>query len=434
MKKWINLLVFLLVGFSASSQEKNPDKKGHAIGFHFTLHDFQTGQDLKNLGLSEVLNKGEWNEIKHMSPGFALSYLKGMTDNIDFMGRLGFASLVDMPIKSRQGRGDGLTHPLVESDVNLNFKLTSDKYWVSPYISLGAGASTWNGYWAAYFPAGLGLQVNFYDKAYLILQSQYRLPLTSNNANHLFYSLGFAATIGKKKELPPPLPPPPADTDGDGITDPQDACPTVAGIAAFQGCPDTDNDGIKDSDDKCPTVPGVARYEGCPIPDTDGDGINDEADKCPTIAGIARYNGCPIPDTDGDGVNDEEDRCPDVPGVVENRGCPKIDFQAHEVTFQSGKSILLIQGKKELDVLVDVLQKNPTVRVSLEGHTDNTGTDKINDPLSVKRAEAAKAYLVSKGIEESRLETSGFGSKSPVADNKTAQGRKLNRRVEVKVL
>jgi outer membrane protein OmpA-like peptidoglycan-associated protein len=226
------------------------------------------------------------------------------------------------------------------------------------------------------------------------------------------------------------------DTDNDGINDEMDKCPNEAGLAKYNGCPipDTDGDGINDETDKCPTVAGLAKYNGCPIPDTDGDGINDETDKCPTVAGLAKYNGCPVPDTDGDGINDEEDRCPEVAGIVENRGCPKIDFQAHEVTFQSGKSILLAPGKKELDVLADLLTKNPNVRVSLEGHTDNSGTDRVNDPLSAKRAEAAKAYLVSKGIDASRMETASFGSKNPVADNKTAAGKKLNRRVEVRVL
>jgi outer membrane protein OmpA-like peptidoglycan-associated protein/opacity protein-like surface antigen len=241
-----------------------------------------------------------------------------------------------------------------------------------------------------------------------------------------------------KKAVPVVVAPVPVviDTDNDGIADPADKCPTVPGLAKYDGCPipDTDKDGINDEEDKCPTVAGLAKYKGCPIPDTDGDGINDEEDKCPTVAGLARYQGCPIPDTDGDGVNDEEDRCPDVPGVIENKGCPKIDFQASDVTFQSGKAILLAAGKKELDVLADLLKKNPTVRVSLEGHTDNSGTDKVNDPLSVKRAEAAETYLVSKGIEADRMETAGFGSKVPVADNKTAAGKKLNRRVEVKIL
>jgi outer membrane protein OmpA-like peptidoglycan-associated protein len=71
--------------------------------------------------------------------------------------------------------------------------------------------------------------------------------------------------------------------------------------------------------------------------------------------------------------------------------------------------------------------------MSLEGHTDNSGTDKANDELSQKRADAAKAYLVSKGIDTDRLSTAGFGSQQPIADNKTAAGKAKNRRVEIKV-
>jgi outer membrane protein OmpA-like peptidoglycan-associated protein len=237
--------------------------------------------------------------------------------------------------------------------------------------------------------------------------------------------------IGLERYQGCPIP----DTDKDGINDEVDKCPSVAGLAKYDGCPipDTDKDGINDEEDKCPSVAGLAKYNGCPIPDTDKDGINDEEDKCPSVAGLAKYNGCPVPDTDGDGINDEEDRCPDVAGVIEMMGCPKIDFQANEVTFQSGKSVLLAAGKKELDVVKDFMTKNQSVKLSLEGHTDNSGSDKVNDPLSQKRADAAKAYLVSKGIEAGRLTTAGFGSQQPVADNKTAAGKAKNRRVEIKV-
>jgi outer membrane protein OmpA-like peptidoglycan-associated protein len=436
MKKWISLTPALGILFTTIAQEKNLYRKNHTLGVHFTLHDFKTAALLKNSSLSDVLNKGDWNNISEMNPGFAFSYMKGLTNNLDVMARLGYSNL-EYP---RPGTNPGINSnakALIETDVNLNVKLLSDKYWVSPFISIGAGASQWNGYYAAYFPTGLGLQLNLYDQVFGLVQAQYRLPISANAANNLFYSFGLGANIGKKKEVIVPAPPPlpvvvPVDTDGDGIVDTEDACPTVAGLAKFKGCPDTDKDGIQDSEDKCPTVAGIAQFQGCP--DTDGDGIQDSEDKCPTVAGLARYQGCPIPDTDGDGVNDEEDRCPDVPGVVENKGCPKVDFQASDVTFQSGKAVLLPAGKKELDVLVDLLKKNPNVRISLEGHTDNTGTDKINDPLSANRAAAAEAYLVSKGIEADRMDTAGFGSKVPVADNKTAAGKKLNRRVEVKVL
>ena len=226
------------------------------------------------------------------------------------------------------------------------------------------------------------------------------------------------------------------DTDNDGINDEEDKCPAVAGIAKYQGCPipDTDGDGVNDEEDKCPAVAGLAKYQGCPIPDTDKDGINDEEDKCPNVPGIAKYQGCPIPDTDGDSVNDDDDRCPTVPGPAENRGCPVIEnFHANRVTFATGKSILTAQGKKELDLAVAYLNKYPDVKVSLDGYTDSTGTDKINNPLSEKRAGAALAYIVSKGIDAARVTSAGHGSADPVADNKTAGGRSQNRRVEVKI-
>lgn len=227
------------------------------------------------------------------------------------------------------------------------------------------------------------------------------------------------------------------DTDGDGVNDEQDKCPNQTGLAKYQGCPipDSDGDGINDEEDKCPNQAGVAAYQGCPVPDTDGDGIKDDVDKCPNQAGIEKYQGCPIPDSDGDGINDEEDRCPNEPGVPEMKGCKKIEkFEASRVTFATGKSILTPQGKKELDVVVAFMQHAPEgLKINLVGHTDSTGSDKINIPLSQARADAAKAYLVTKGIDQSRIATDGRGSSEPVATNKTKAGKALNRRVEVTV-
>lgn len=226
------------------------------------------------------------------------------------------------------------------------------------------------------------------------------------------------------------------DTDGDGINDEVDACVTVPGLAKYNGCPipDTDGDGLNDEEDKCPTVPGLPKYQGCPIPDTDGDGLNDEEDKCPTVAGLARYQGCPIPDTDGDGINDEEDRCPQVPGVPEMQGCPEIKYEGSSVKFAVNSANLTASGKAELDKLVAYLNTHPAIRVKLDGHTDASGNDKINNPLSENRALAAKDYLVSQGIDAGRIDTEGFGSTQPIADNKTAEGKAKNRRIEVKIL
>jgi len=226
------------------------------------------------------------------------------------------------------------------------------------------------------------------------------------------------------------------DTDGDGINDEVDKCPSVAGLAKYEGCPipDTDKDGVNDEQDKCPTVAGLPKYQGCPIPDTDKDGVNDEEDKCPTVAGLPKYQGCPIPDTDNDGVNDEEDKCPTIAGVAENGGCPVIKFNAANVQFATGTSTLTKNAKTELNKLVPIMNSQyPDIKVSIEGHTDNTGKAESNQKLSEKRAEAVKTYLVSKGISADRLTTVGHGSEMPIEDNGTAAGKAKNRRVEFKL-
>ncbi len=234
------------------------------------------------------------------------------------------------------------------------------------------------------------------------------------------------------------------DSDGDGINDQLDKCPNTPGLAKYDGCPipDTDGDGINDELDKCPTVKGLAKYDGCPIPDTDGDGINDELDKCPTVAGPADRNGCPIPDTDADGINDDNDKCPDIAGTAANQGCPDVPANltkslqsaAGKISFGSNNATLTTSGKTSLNQVVILMNENPAMKLMIEAHTDNVGDDDRNEELSENRADAVKAYLVSKGIAEDRIETEGYGESMPIADNNTAAGRAKNRRIELKMM
>jgi OOP family OmpA-OmpF porin len=102
--------------------------------------------------------------------------------------------------------------------------------------------------------------------------------------------------------------------------------------------------------------------------------------------------------------------------------------------FDFGKSVLKPEGKAKIDDMVSKVKGMNLEVVIAVGHTDSVGDDAFNQKLSVARSEAVKAYLVSKGVEKNRIYTEGKGEKQPVADNKTADGRAKNRRVEIEAV
>jgi OOP family OmpA-OmpF porin len=111
----------------------------------------------------------------------------------------------------------------------------------------------------------------------------------------------------------------------------------------------------------------------------------------------------------------------------------KVTFAA-DAFFDFDKSVLKPEGQAKLSDLVDKTKGINLEVIIAVGHTDSVGGDAYNQRLSIKRAEAVKAFLVSRGIEKNRVYTEGKGEKSPVADNRTREGRAKNRRVEVEVV
>jgi outer membrane protein OmpA-like peptidoglycan-associated protein len=239
---------------------------------------------------------------------------------------------------------------------------------------------------------------------------------------------------------------PPVDSDGDGLTDDKDKCPKVA-AQTKDGCPipDTDGDGVTDDKDKCPKVPAKTE-DGCPPPigDTDGDGIKDDKDKCPKVP-AQTPDGCPLPDRDKDGIPDADDKCPDKPetknGYEDSDGCPdalpkkvkRFTGAIKGIYFANNKATIRRVSFGKLNRAVKVLKEFKSLKVIIRGHTDAKGSDAYNVDLSQRRAQAVRTYMVSKGIDESRLEAAGVGKGEPIADNKTARGRAKNRRIEFKL-
>jgi outer membrane protein OmpA-like peptidoglycan-associated protein len=297
------------------------------------------------------------------------------------------------------------------------------------------------------FHFGAGAKLNLDD--FIGLRLDVRDNITQKHdstqgtpTHHPEATLGIAFTLDTRS----PPPPPPPDADADGITDADDKCPKQAGPAPT-GCPpppDADADGLEDSRDGCPNEAGPAPT-GCPDKDPDHDCVPLPEDKCPTEAGIAP-DGCPDPDPDRDGVQGAADKCPNEPETKnlfeDEDGCPdtipekvkKFSGVIPGIEFDLGKATIRPKSKGTLNEAADVLKEFPSLRIQIQGHTDNVGTREKNVKLSGERAESVKQYLVDQGIAGKRIETEGVGPDRPIEDNKTAAGRQKNRRIEFKLI
>lgn len=187
-------ILFCLFSNISSAQDK--PIRPRALGVSFIMNDFSTAQRIRNGSLSQVFRDKKWSKFKEMSPGLALTYFKGLKPCVDFAGTLA-ASFVNYPLRNNKPAG-GSDALLLEGDVSGNFKMFDESYWVTPYVSLGVGASKYRGYYAAFVPVGLGFKVNLFDEAAVFIASQYRIPVSYETGNyHFMYSFGIAGVIGK---------------------------------------------------------------------------------------------------------------------------------------------------------------------------------------------------------------------------------------------
>ncbi len=450
MKNLSRLFIATLLLLSFSNANAQDGNNPWAIGVGINAVDFYPVGESEPLGeyFDEYFNVSDhYNFLPSLSSISVSRYLGGgfvfaAAGTINEIDKIGDAS------------ADDLSYYGVDGTIKYSFGSIFNNAWFDPYLGVGGGYTWVDEIGAGTLNGTLGFNLWFSENIGVTVQSAYKHSFEDYLAKHFQHTVGLAIKFGGK------------DTDGDGIYDKDDACPEVAGLAAFNGCPDSDGDGIEDAKDDCPNEAGLAEFNGCPdsdgdgvpdnkdacptvaglkelagCPDADGDGVADKDDECPNVAGPAANKGCPWPDRDGDGVLDKDDKCPDEVGTVANNGCPEIkptvevmkqlNDYARTILFDTGKATFKKESIQTLESMNAIFKEYPKADFHIDGHTDSVGSDKSNQLLSERRANAVRDWLIANGIDQARLEARGFGEANPIDSNTTAGGRTNNRRVEV---
>ncbi len=427
-KKVIGVTIILFASLFTNAQDQKVNKnKPASIALKASILNF------KKTPLTEGLTVS--------TPAVGLQFFKGITPRLDAVVNMDISSLkypYYVSLKEPKATNNSVYAAL---DTRVHLKLGNDNKSLLPYAILGLGVAKDAANFTAYAPMGLGLQFKAKQGSFLNIFGTHNAEATKLTKMHMNYgvSYSFPLKLKEKKAIALPTAPIQVDQDDDGVSNENDDCPERSGLLKYKGCPvpDEDGDGINDENDKCPNAEGSVQYRGCPVPDTDKDGIPDDKDDCPTVAGLPGYKGCAIPDTDKDGLNDELDQCPTIAGIAGNNGCedlqPKLNNIAAALKFDIGQVNIANKLLLGLDSLVQIMAQYPTTKLLITGHTDNTGTRKINEPLSLSRAKKIQAYIVKKGLAVDRTSILGMADTQPIASNDTNKGRAQNRRVDLTI-
>ncbi len=454
----VAIAFIMLFAFTLSSQAQNENNRwGIFLGVN-AVDFYPTGEGMapdylmssENF-LGDFFNtEDHWNTVASMTT-IRVGYYVGQ--DLSVRGAFNFNRISKIGDTRPEST---LSYVALDGDLIYSFNRLLNSGRFDPYLGAGLGYYWLDDSGAATFNSTLGLDIRLTRQLFFSVETSYKQAFDGGRLDLFQHTAGIKFNFGGKdtdgdgiyddKDKCPEVPgleefegcP---DTDGDGITDAEDSCPDVAGSPDMMGCPDADGDGIADKDDECPEVAGTKEFKGCA--DSDGDGVPNNVDQCPEENGPKANKGCPWPDTDGDGVADKDDMCPEVAGTSADKGCPEVTEEVQKelnefakvINFQSGKTYITDYSKNILDTkVIPILNEYPNANFVIEGHTDSTGSKKINQRISDERAAAVKEYLQTHGVAKERLTSKGYGPDRPIASNKTAKGRKENRRVEINLV
>lgn len=223
MMKRISYILLLICTVLRLSAQVNPEVKPSTLVFHVFYDDFKTAHEIHINGLGNTLRNNLLTNISDMQMGFGFDYVKGISKNIDFIASADGSS-IDYLFKNNTYNGSNQFS--LDVNASLNIKLLSDRHTIAPYLSTGAGFSLYKSEKGIYIPVGLGLQFNVFHQAFVFTNVLYKREMISDLGNHMEYSIGIGASIGKKKTASPPVLPPVIPVK---ITKP-DTTPVVAKI------------------------------------------------------------------------------------------------------------------------------------------------------------------------------------------------------------
>ncbi|MFA7274743.1 MAG: OmpA family protein [Crocinitomicaceae bacterium] len=454
--KSFSLLTMLLLSGVAISQQQKPNYNrwsiDAAVGLNKAVRNFAPGYSSglasigeTNFGVRYMLNPYAGLDLKFgfdrfqdskSSPDFATNLGRVSLDGIINVGntlkfyqwtnRIGLLFHAGVGVGNMVDKGFPLAFSTVDKVGSVNIGLT-------PQIKLSQK-------WSLNFDATItGLARMHHTFDYTAKNTS--VSGNSKGFNGQFFSgtIGISYYLGKKGQH--------ADWSPTKSVSKEELDALRAELIKMQnGLNDDDKDGVPNYiDQEANTVEGTpVNLRGVTAPmliDTDNDGISDAYDACPNEKGTYSANGCP--DNDSDGTRDSKDKCPDVAGAMWKDGCPdgtgsgdqivQLNPGLEDVYFSVASASLSKKEMSKLDAVVSVMKANPTYKLIVKGHTDRIGSFDYNQNLSEDRADAAKNYLIKKGVDPAQIKTVAYGFNAPANSTNTEKARALNRRVAFEV-
>lgn len=359
---------------------------------------------------------GDYTQFSTYDPGIAFAGYGYINNSFNYSLNTTFAPEVIYPMSEDQTVSTSML------DVRAMVRWTiinPDKFFV-PYIGTGFGLNTASNNLRLYVPGSVGFRLRFTENFGLQWESTWQQRLQAGQFQPVSHMVGFVFSLPATRK--PTRPEKKTEEPADDL---------------LAELPDRDADGVPDRDDQCPDVKGLHMYLGCPEPEqesTDQMGTGAVAQEVP-----------PTPVVQPVQVIDED---PGSSGFISPEPMPEgrlnsqvsqselaaLNMELQNIYFEHASFELTPEASATLDRAAELMRTNPGLDLQVMGHADNSGSEKGNIVLSIKRAYTVKYYLVyEKRIPMSRITSDGYSSVEPVGANTTEQGRAMNRRVELQL-